>query len=469
MPLIDGKLAPLELPPKHTRVLFDNSRKWRYRVLEGGRGGGKDWAMAAAAVERAVRRPIRVLCTREVQLTIANSIKQVIEDTIHRLGYSEQFICTEREIRGKNGSSFIFKGLKDQSSTDVKSYEAVDICILGEAQNTTKKSFVDLDPTIRKAGSEIWIQFNPDFEDDFIYDFCVTNPPENLISEHVNYFDNPWCPAELVELAERCKRDDPALYEHIWLGKPRGGGGRVFPMFDKKVHVIEFDRRLLPECDLYMTIDPHRKHYPAIVWTAVTPSGATIDYNIWPRYKDLGMHYSEARNTKTLDFTLKELAAIILANDLTYQYGGNIISRTIDPRFAAENPDFTAELMRHGVLNWTDAPFERIEAQRENLKQRLYYNTDIPLGGINQPDHYVASECDNLIRAFQRHCYMDDKDKEDEEEKDFIDACRYFLSIHNGKPRYLERRTGSSIGQIKSLAQHQLESLPATGYYKPTK
>jgi phage terminase large subunit len=226
MPLIDGKVEPLVLPSeKHARVIFDQSKKWRYRVMYGGRNGYKDWSFSAAAIERGVRVSTRFLFTREIQLTIADSAHKLLCDTIRRLGYSQYFTITNNKIECNiNETSFVFRGLNDLVSDDIKSMEGIDICAICEAQNLTEKSFIDLDPTIRKKGSEIWIMFNTKMETDFVYDFCVKNPPENMICEKVNYTDTDapaeMLSAEIIEQAERMRRDNLELYNNIWLGEP---------------------------------------------------------------------------------------------------------------------------------------------------------------------------------------------------------------------------------------------------------
>lgn len=464
MPLINGKFEPLELPPKHARVLFDNTKKWRIRCLHGGRSGAKDWSMTAAIIERAVRKSTRVLCTREIQNTIKDSTHRLLSDTIKRLGYEQYFRVLDNEIRcNVNDSIFAFRGLRDLNADNIKSIEGIDVCMIGEAQNLTKKSFTILNPTIRKPGSEIWIQYNPQFDDDFIYDLTVVNPPNNLICEQVLYTDNPWNSQEIIDQAERMKREDELLYRNVWLGEPLGQGGRVFPMYNPDIHEIDFDLAMLPQCNLYMAIDPHRKYYPAIKWYAVTPTSAVVVYNEWPKYEDLGMWYDEARNTKQFDIDLKELANIILGNDMTFQYPGcSPVKRCGDPRFLNENPDLQRVLMENGVIGWVDAPFEKIETQRENLKVLINYNPALPLCGINTPDWYIKRECRNSCRAYKRHCWSEDKDKEREDNKDFIDVDRYFLSIVNGKPLYEEPYKPKVGGQLISLATHQLSQLPTT-------
>lgn len=255
MPINEGKFVPLELPAKHARVLLDNTTKWRYRCLYGGRNGAKDWSVGGVLIERAVRHPVRVLCTREVQKTIKDSIHLLLSDTINRLGYQRYFDITQNEIHGKNGSYFTFRGLKDMNADDLKSIEGVDICIVGEAQNLTEKSFNILDPTIRKPGSEIWIVYNPQSEFDFVYQFTAVNPPDNMIVEHVNYLDLPreWISQEISDQAERMKAQNPRLYAHIWLGAC-GGSGRFFPEFGE--HLREMPFHIQPHlCNLYGSLD----------------------------------------------------------------------------------------------------------------------------------------------------------------------------------------------------------------------
>lgn len=259
MPLVDGKILPLEMPSaKHARVLLGG--KWRYRVLHGGRNGAKDWSAIATAAEIAVRKPTRFLCTREIQKTIKESVHQLLSDTIKRLGYGRYFVITDNEIYGKpgtsaEGSSFIFTGLRDLNASNLKSIEAIDIAIIGEAENLTQKSFEILDPTIRKAGSEIWIFFNDKSTKDFVYQFCVINPPANMICEKVNYTDLPdeWLTQEVLDQANRMKVENPERYRRIWLGEP-GSGGQFFPEFGD--HLREMPFHIQPhECNLYGSLD----------------------------------------------------------------------------------------------------------------------------------------------------------------------------------------------------------------------
>jgi hypothetical protein len=373
---------------------------------------------------------------------------------------------------------FRFTGLNDLVAGDLKSIEGMDYAVICEAENLTKKSFDILNYTIRKETSEIWIQFNPRYADDFVCEFCINNPPENMIGARVNGFaltedgrvvraDNPHVSdSQLVE-AMRMLRTDRRAFDNQCLGIPLGQGGRILPMYDPDVHDIDFDLDRLSQCNLFMAIDPHRKYYPAILWFAITPSASVVVYNEYPKYSDLGMYYDEARDIVPFDLDLKELSNVILANDMNLKSKLPVV-RTGDPRFLTEFPDMTRVLGEHGVVGWVDAPHELIETQREHLKALLNWNPALPFAGMNTPQFYVArgENTRNVRRALMRHCWSEDKDKESEKYKDFIDAIRYFLSILNGQVRYVSSAQGRTGIPLKSLSSVMLETMPASGYFQ---
>lgn len=468
MPLINGEFTDLVLPEKHGRLLFDKSKDWLVRVLYGGRDGGKDWSATGKLIEESVRRKIRVLFTREYQVNIKSSWHQLIKDQIERLGYSDYFTVYQNEIVSHKGSVFLFYGLNDLSSGNIKSTEGLDYAVIGEAENLTQQSYNDLEFTVRKDGAEIWVIFNPQFEDDFVYDYFITNTPDYCITAFVNGFaldgetviraDNPYVGKRELQKAQHLFYTDRQAFENQCLGLPKGGGGRVYPQYRRDVHFIDFDYSMLPECDLYMSIDPHYKYYPAIGWHAITPTDVMVTYNEWPKFEDTGMWYDLAREKITFDMSLEELARIILTEDMTLQHGGKVISRTGDPRYFKSEPSFRAELQRHGVLNWVDAPFELIETQRNNIKSAMSYNPKIPLIGHNRPIWYVSNKCRNINRAYLHHSWNEKKDKETEDCKDFIDQDRYFMSIHNGSPRYIERNEKQS--RPVSPIEHHKKNIP---------
>lgn len=160
----------------------------------------------------------RIVCLREVQKSIADSVKQLIEDKISAMGLEERFDCIDNEIRGPYGSKCIFKGLQNHTAQSIKSLEGMDVAWVEEAQTISAKSLQLLTPTIRKPGSELWFTWNPDEENAPIEHLLRHDPPEGSIVVEAHWKDNPWFPEELRLDMERDRRRDPAVYQHIWNG-----------------------------------------------------------------------------------------------------------------------------------------------------------------------------------------------------------------------------------------------------------
>lgn len=205
----------IELPEK---LLFYISEHKRYKVSYGGRGSSKSWTAGRCLIVRAMLSKIRILCTRQLQTSIKDSVHKLLCDTIYTLHLEEFFDITRDTIRCHNGSEFIFKGLQNQTN-EIKSIEGIDICWVEEAQSVSEDSWAILIPTIRKENSEIWVTFNPDREEDATYQRFVVNPPPDSIVQLVNYYDNPWFPDVLRKEMEYDKEVNYAKYEHVWLGK----------------------------------------------------------------------------------------------------------------------------------------------------------------------------------------------------------------------------------------------------------
>lgn len=210
--------ASINFPPPPPKLgLFFSPDYCRYRVAYGGRASGKSWAAVEGLIIRALQKPVRILCCREYQVTIRDSIKKVIEDSVNRFGISAYFTSTESEIRCFNGSVFMFRGLHNNVS-EIKSLENISIAYVEEAESVSEHSWNTLIPTVRAENSEIWVVFNPRDEKDATYQRFVVHPPENSRISFINYTDNPYCPAVMAEEAENCRRLDFDLYSHIWLG-----------------------------------------------------------------------------------------------------------------------------------------------------------------------------------------------------------------------------------------------------------
>lgn len=204
-----------EIPEK---LLFLLTEKKRYKIAYGGRGSSKSWSFARCLVILAVQKKIRILCTRQLQTSIANSVHKLLSDSIDSLGLSHLFEITRDAIRCYNGSEFFFKGIQNNIN-EIKSIEGIDYCWVEEAQSVSNDSWDVLIPTIRKENSEIWVTFNPDKEEDATYQKFIKNTPPDATVQLVNYFDNPWFPDVLKKEMEYCKETDFGKYEHVWLGK----------------------------------------------------------------------------------------------------------------------------------------------------------------------------------------------------------------------------------------------------------
>lgn len=194
-------------------------RPARYKVMYGGRGGGKSWSIARVLVLLATMSKLRILCAREFQNSIADSVHRLLSDQIYSLGLIGKFEITKTSIRAENGSEFLFKGLR-HNAAEIKSTEGIDVCWVEEAQRVSADSWELLLPTIRKESSEIWISFNPYGAEDPTYKRFVQSPPPNSWVRRINYDENPHFPDVLRQEMEHSRATDPDGYAHIWLGEP---------------------------------------------------------------------------------------------------------------------------------------------------------------------------------------------------------------------------------------------------------
>lgn len=206
------------LPDKiHEALDIDNLK--RYNVLYGGRGGAKSWGVATVLPALAYAEPYLILCAREIQNTIRDSVHKLISDRISALGLDSFFSIQRDQIIGDNGSKFIFKGLR-HNIAEIKSTEGIDICWVEEAQSASNDSWRILIPTIRKKDSKFFITFNPDLEDDPTFEMFVNTKRPDVRCTFVNYYDNPYFPEVLRAEMEWDKENDYEKYLHVWEGQP---------------------------------------------------------------------------------------------------------------------------------------------------------------------------------------------------------------------------------------------------------
>jgi phage terminase large subunit len=222
-------MPKLEIPRKAEAFL----KPARYKVAHGGRGSAKSHSFGRLLLMQGTLRPTRVLCAREFQASIDDSVHQLLSDLIEELGLQSVYTVERKAIYGPGGTSFAFEGLRHNVSK-IRSYEGIDIVWVEEAEKVSQKSWTVLTPTIRKdadpedtgalalsEGSEIWISFNPEFEDDYTFTEFVLNPPSTAIVVEMNWRDNPWFPKVLDNDRKEFKRRHPDDYDWVWEGKCR--------------------------------------------------------------------------------------------------------------------------------------------------------------------------------------------------------------------------------------------------------
>jgi phage terminase large subunit len=235
------KLVRAGFPPKLRRI-FDPAP---YKIMMGGRGGGKSWSAARALLLMGLDRPLRILCARETQHSIRDSVHKLLVNQIANLGLADRYKVQQVNITGnrewddyegdekvKRYTEFIFTGISDQTAASIKSFEQADICWVEEGQVVSETSWTLLIPTLfRRPGCELWVTLNPGLDTDPTWEeFMVRRPPGALYMT-CNWSDNPWFPPELNEKRKHDKATRPKWeYEWIWEGKCRPSvSGAVYP------------------------------------------------------------------------------------------------------------------------------------------------------------------------------------------------------------------------------------------------
>jgi len=247
----------------------------RYKGAHGGRGSGKSHFFAEMLIERCIMQKTNAVCVREIQKSLSQSVKKLLEIKIDALGVEHLFDIQEAVIKCKNGGLILFQGMQNHTADSIKSLEGYDVAWVEEAQSLSQRSLDLLRPTIRKPGSELWFTWNPNLDTDPIDTLLRgDNPPPDAVVVQANYMDNPWLPDVLREEMEYDKRRDHDKYCHVWLGEyKQNSEARVF----KNWIVKEFER---PEgtvfrqgLDFGFAIDP-----TAFVRCSLDGNALYIDY-----------------------------------------------------------------------------------------------------------------------------------------------------------------------------------------------
>lgn len=225
-----GRTLDIPTPRAFVPLLGNN----RFQGAKGGRGGAKSRFFADLLIEDMISQHTRAACVREVQNSIKDSVKQLLEDSIQRFGVGHRFKITEREITCPSTDSLaIFRGLQNHTATSIKSLEGFNRPWYEEAQSLTKRSLELAIPTFRTPGTQQRFSWNPDLPTDPVDTFFRENAGDpDFVCVEVNYPDNPWFPEDLRKDMERDRVRDPDKYGHIWLGGYRKNSeARVFRNF----------------------------------------------------------------------------------------------------------------------------------------------------------------------------------------------------------------------------------------------
>jgi phage terminase large subunit len=212
----------LEVPKK---IAWCFAKPSRYKCFFGGRGSGKSFSVAKAAAVYGSIEKLRILCTREFQNSLKESVFAEVKNAIESdPALAACYEIGANYIKGKNGTEFLFAGLHNNIAS-IKSMAKIDICLVEEAETVSEASWKLLIPTIRNEGksdllpqSEIWVIWNPSSDESPVYRRFIQNPPKNSRIVQVNYIDNPWFPNVLDEERKEHYINDPDTYDNVWNG-----------------------------------------------------------------------------------------------------------------------------------------------------------------------------------------------------------------------------------------------------------
>lgn len=402
-----SKRKPQLKIPEKLAPLFDYKRRYRHYIMHGGRGGGKSTTVAQAALMHGMRKQHRILCTREYQISIKDSIHKLLSDTIDELGLGWFYRVTENSIVGKNGTEFIFKGLHHNIG-NIKSIEGVTICIIEEGQYVSEASFKILLPTIREANSEIWVLFNPILETDDCYQRFITHTPSNSLVININWNDNPFISQTLLDQKDDDYRRNPIDARNVWGGKCRAAiDGAIyqdeFALLEAGNRIINLPYEPLLPVNTYWDLG---KRDATAIWFIQHAAGEehrVIDY-----YENTGKalrHYAEVVIAKNYDYyehylphdvQVSELISGITRYDALVEYGLNNVMTVPRVREIETGIDATRHILKQC---WFDK--EKCALGLRALKSYQYeYDEKLMCYKRDKPLHNHASNGSDAFRQF---------------------------------------------------------------------
>jgi phage terminase large subunit len=294
----------IDLPRKAVETLVptqtSSGKRVRFRVLHGGRDGAKSHSIARMLLIRGRAKPERILCTREIQKSIAESVHQLLKDLISEMGLQDFYDVQQHYIRGANGTQIAFHGLSGQTAMSIKSFEGTTICWVEEAQTISKRSWDLLEPTIRSPNSEIWVSFNPDMDTDETYKRFVTNPPADALVTQINWNDNPWRSQVLDAAREKMQREAPEDYAHIYGGacRPAVEGAiyykEVAALRNGRLTNVPYD----PMLKVHVVVDLGFNDFMALILAQRLGSEIRVIRYIEDRMRDIPSYSQELKDLK---------------------------------------------------------------------------------------------------------------------------------------------------------------------------
>jgi phage terminase large subunit len=378
----------IEIPEKLTE-LFTTEK--RYIVLYGGRGSAKSWTVADFLLAKGREKKRRILCAREVQNSIRDSVHKLLSDKIEQHKMNNFYEITKDRITGKNGTEFIFKGLF-RNDQDIKSTEGIDLCWIEEAHSVSRKSLETLTPTIRKEKSQIIFTYNPTNDDDPVHvDYTLANR-DDVLKIEINYSDNPWFPDVLKSEMEYDRGNDPDKYAHKWLGKCVMHSDAQIYYGKWKIEDFETpkDSQFYFGADFGFSQDPS-----CLVRCFLKENNLYIDYEAWGYGVDIDL--------------LPELFSKIPLSKQNYI--------TAD----SSRPETISFLKRNGYPK-TKSSVKGIGSVEEGISHMRGYKKII-----------VHPRCKNMIDEFRLYCYKVDRltglptTVPEDKHNHGIDALRYAL------------------------------------------
>lgn len=206
--------------PKEFKVLFDLDSDLRHIVLYGGRASGKSTSVALSLLVLGMNKKLRILCTREVQNSIADSVHKLLSDLISKYKLNTWEVQKDIIRNKQTGSEIFFKGLHNNSQS-IKSIEGIDIVWVEEAQSVSADSINTLVPTIRKTGSRLIWTFNRLTENDPVWELIVKKADNRTFVQKINSDAiESLLSKEIIEEREKMRIDNPEMFDHVWLGEP---------------------------------------------------------------------------------------------------------------------------------------------------------------------------------------------------------------------------------------------------------